>query len=116
MPSPFQMKVYTICACFDLPARASALNMMQFNGQHGCNFCQQPGTSLTTERGGHVFTFPYDVESPTGPSRTHTGYINDAEKAIKNKSVVCIYIQTNHNKKQLLKLSCRNVVSKDQPG
>ena len=32
MSFPFQMKVYTICACFDLLTRASALNMMQFNG------------------------------------------------------------------------------------
>ena len=87
---PFQMKAFVICACFDLPARASALNMIQFNGKQGCNFCLQSGCSLPTERGGHVHIFPYISESPAGPPRTHDGYIDDAKEAVKNQSLVFI--------------------------
>lgn len=88
-PSPFRMKVFTICACFDLPARASVLNTTQFNGQYGCNFCQQPGSSCRTEKGGHVHTFPYIQSSPKGPPRTHCGYIEHAKEAVIQKSMVC---------------------------
>ena len=72
----FHLKVYTICACFDLPARASALNVMQYNGQYGCNFYEQSGSSIRTEKGGHVLTFPYQHDSPKGPPRTHMVSIN----------------------------------------
>ena len=86
------MKVYVICACFDLPARATALNMIQFNGKQGCNFCQQEGVSFPTERGGHVHIFPYIEESPTGPPRTHQSYIDDAKEAVKKQSLVYAHI------------------------
>lgn len=86
------MKVYTICACFDLPARASALNIMQFNGQYGCNFCEQPGISCRTDKGGHVHTFPFTLSSPKGPARTHESYIEHAKQAVRQKSVVCGYV------------------------
>ena len=88
----FHLKAYTICACFDLPARASALNVMQYNGQYGCNFCEQPGTSIRTEKGGHVLTFPYQNDSPKGPPRTHKTQIDYARKATEERSVVSINI------------------------
>ena len=40
IPAPFQIKMVTICAYLDLPARASVLNVVQFNGLYGCNFCE----------------------------------------------------------------------------
>jgi len=64
LPSSLNLKAFTICACFDLPARASALNVMQYNGLFGCNFCEQPGCMLRTDKGGNVHVFLYDVESP----------------------------------------------------
>jgi len=88
VPFPLEMKVYVICACFDLPARASTLNMIQFNGYNGCNFCEQPGSSVKTKKGGSVHTFPYQLSSPKGPSRTQTSYTNHAKEAISQKSVV----------------------------
>ena len=92
MPAPFQMKMVTICACLDLPARASVLNVVQFNGLYGCNFCEQPGCSCSTEKGGHVHTFPYIQSNPKGPPRTHTGYIEHAKQAVMKSSTVCHYI------------------------
>ena len=93
MPSQFRMKAFTICGCFDLPARASVLNVTQFNGQYGCNFCEQSGCSYRTEKGGHVHTFPYISSSPKGPPKTHHGYIEHAKAAARQKSVVCIYVK-----------------------
>ena len=88
----FHVKAYTICACFDLPARASALNVIQYNGQYGCNFCEQPGSSVRTEKGGHVLTFPYQRSSPKGPTRTHKTQVDYVRKAIEEKSVVKEYV------------------------
>ena len=57
--------------------------------------------SFPTERGGHVQTFPFIEESPTGPPRTHQSYINDAKEAVKNQSLVhahnIMYIASNIN-------------------
>ena len=86
----FRVKAYTICACFDLPARASALNVIQYNGNYGCNFCEQQGKSVQTEKGGHVFTYPYKINSPKGPIRTHEAQICYAREAIEKKSMVII--------------------------
>lgn len=85
---PFQMKVCVISTSFDLPARASTLNTIQFNGEYGCNFCKQPGCTVQTERGGHVHCYPYQIEMPKGPSRTHGMYIESAKKAIQDNSTV----------------------------
>lgn len=71
-----------------MPARASALNMIHFNGQYGCNFCEQPGGSVRTEKGGHVHTYPYKLTSPKGPPRTHRGYTDYAKQAVRQKSTV----------------------------
>ena len=84
--SSFQMYAYTICASFDLPARASALNCIQYNGQFGCNFCEQPGISVRTEKEVNVWTFPYQVDSPKVPVRTHKAQIEYVKQAIQQKS------------------------------
>ena len=86
--SSFQMHACTICASFDLPARASALNCIHFNGQFGCSFCEQPGMSIRTDKGGNVWTFPYQVDSPQGRLRTHRAQTEYAKQAIQQKSVV----------------------------
>ena len=43
------MKV--ICGVFDLPAKASILNMMYFNGQYACITCEEPGHSVKQGKG-----------------------------------------------------------------
>ena len=82
------VKAYTIGACFDLPARASALNVIQYNGEYGCNFCEQPGNSFRTERGGTSHIFPYQQSEPKGPIRTHQNQKDYVKKAVEEQSVV----------------------------
>nr|XP_042895059.1 uncharacterized protein LOC107451905 [Parasteatoda tepidariorum] len=38
--------VYTVCGCFDSPARCAVQNMNQFNGYFGCPWCLHPGTLI----------------------------------------------------------------------
>lgn len=39
-------RVSAMCCCVDSPARASLLNMKQFNGYFGCSWCLEEGTLL----------------------------------------------------------------------
>jgi len=57
VPTSVTLKAFTICACFDLLARASVLNTIQYNGEYGCNFCKQPGSTVRAEKGGSVHAF-----------------------------------------------------------
>ena len=85
---PFQMKVCVIGFSCDLPARATVQNFVQFNGFHGCSFCEQPGKTVSTSKGGHVHAFPYQHSSPKGPPRTQLGCVLNAAKAVEEHSVV----------------------------
>ncbi|GBL75888.1 hypothetical protein AVEN_234231-1 [Araneus ventricosus] len=38
-----QSRVYTLCGCFNSPARCAVQNMNQFNGYFGCPWCLHPG-------------------------------------------------------------------------
>lgn len=37
------VKGQLLCAVMDLPAKASLLNIMQYNGEYGCMTCKHPG-------------------------------------------------------------------------
>ena len=37
-------------AVFDLPAKAAATNMVQFNGKYGCNYCTDKGETVNSRR------------------------------------------------------------------
>lgn len=89
VPTSVTLKAFTICACFDLPARASVMNTIQYNGEYGCNFCEQPGSTVKTERGGSVHAYFYDVDCPNGPVRTHESQKKHATKAVETNTVVC---------------------------
>ncbi|KAH8001097.1 hypothetical protein HPB51_026350 [Rhipicephalus microplus] len=39
-------KVHVVLCCVDAPARASILNMKQFNGYYGCSWCLEKGTCV----------------------------------------------------------------------
>ena len=84
-PQPFQMKVALVGCCCDLPARAVVLNTIQFNGWYGCNYCEQPGRSLSTSKGGHVHIFPFIADLP---KRTKETWKEHATKASTQSSPV----------------------------
>ena len=44
-------------ATLDAPTRASVQNIMQFNGQYGCSFCEHPGQVAETGLG-HNRVYP----------------------------------------------------------
>ncbi len=96
-----KVKLHVICASCDLPARALVQNFIQFNGAYGCSFCEQPGKSYHTDRGGTVHVFPYNLTSPNGPRRTNRSCIEHAKIASLDHKIVsyiycttCIHIQS----------------------
>lgn len=95
--APCVIKVYVIAGTFDLPARASVLNCIQFNGKYGCSFCEQPGMTVRTEKGGSVHSYPYNLNDPTGPARTHEDFIKYAKQAVEQNLMVVICVHININ-------------------
>ena len=59
----------------DLPARALVLNMKQFNGKHGCCYCDAPGK---TPPGDHLHR--YWPPSSCGAERSQQTMLEDARK------------------------------------
>ncbi len=89
---PLKLTVHVICGSYDLPARALVQNFNQYNGAYGCGFCEQPGRSFQTQKGGTVRVFPYNLNSPNGPLRTNDSTTEHARQAISEHKVVRISI------------------------
>lgn len=74
----------------DLPAKALVLNMNNFNGNCGCSRCKQPGKTHRVSARGHVHVYPYQVEDPCGPPRTHDETKNiHARQAVDGGKPIC---------------------------
>lgn len=58
-----------LCGTCDLPAKAMAYNMMQYNGEYGCSHCLQKGKTFKVGERGSVHIYPYIQENPSGPKR-----------------------------------------------
>ena len=83
------MTAHVICYSCDLPGKALVQNFVQYNGEYGCGYCEQPGRSLRTENGGTVRVFPYQVDAPKGERRTTTVCADQyAKDAMEYNSVV----------------------------
>ena len=61
------------CTC-DLPARAMVTNFIQYNGRYCCPKCLQEENVWTSERGGHILTFPFMRDDPGGAKRYRAEY------------------------------------------
>jgi len=85
-----RIHAYLLAVCCDLPARAAVLNAVQFNGYYGCCYCEQPGVTCPTERGGHVHTFPFVTGDPKGPARTTASISALARQAQQQGTAVSI--------------------------
>ena len=68
-----------LCGTCDLPAKCMVLNMIQFNGKHGCPKCKQEGEVVKTGQG-HTRVFPFD-ELINEPKRNHQEFIQHGEEA-----------------------------------
>ena len=91
---PTLVKGHVIGGCFDLPARRLVLNSMQFNGEYGCTFCEQPGETVHTGRRarGHVLVFPFDEKNPDGPHHTAATIKQYSVVAVEENQVVSHHI------------------------
>ena len=73
----FQCKgILLSCTC-DLPAWCLLCNSMQYNSEHGCWKCLQPGQTVQTGVRGHSRAFLYQNDNPKGPLRTSEGVRED---------------------------------------
>ena len=71
----------------DLPARASVMNMKQFNGKHGCAYCEDEGVPRPTS---HLHrNWPY---STTSIPRTHHSIVDNAKSALRSNDAVSTYM------------------------
>ena len=69
-----QVKAVVLTGIFDLPAKATIVNMKQFNGEYGCLYCMDPGEIL------HGSVRIYPPNAPHHP-RTEQDVIESAAKA-----------------------------------
>eukprot|EP00111_Clytia_hemisphaerica_P019526 TCONS_00057559-protein len=85
------LKGMILCGTCDMPAKASVLNMCQFNAFYGCPKCTQRGETVMTESGGNVRSFPFKPENPEGPSRTHIETVQHAKNVLEStkKEPIC---------------------------
>jgi len=84
-PRSLTFKVFLLCFISDLPAKASVLNFIQFNGYWGCARCEQKGLyayyyysitltlnfligcRVSLESSGTIQVYPYNDSNPCGP-------------------------------------------------
>lgn len=76
-----QIKAVVLAGIFDLPAKATVVNMKQFNGEYGCLYCVDPGKILY----GNLRIYP--PNAPHRP-RTEQDMIESAAKAEAQGSAV----------------------------
>lgn len=67
----------------DLPARAMICNMKQFNGRHGCLYCEEEGTTIGQD---HLHRF-WPRQAVSVP-RSHTSLLQNARMATTTGTVV----------------------------
>ncbi|KAL7295964.1 hypothetical protein TKK_0003487 [Trichogramma kaykai] len=73
-------KIIAPIATLDCPARAAVQNLMQFNGEFGCSFCEAPGQTFMLDTGGHKRVYP--VLDEEHPLRTKEKMIRQAKIAM----------------------------------
>ena len=69
-----------VIGIFDLPAKAFALCIKQFNGEYGCPVCHHPGKRLSNNARVYL--------PETHIQHCHMVWMSDAAKAVRNSSVV----------------------------
>ena len=80
-------KARLLMCAVDLPARASVLNMKQFNGKWGCTYCEDEGVPRPTCH--FVRNWPY---STTSTPRTHESIVRNARRALRENDAVSYMI------------------------
>lgn len=68
------VKLSVVCATLDLPAKASVLNMTQYNGGNACITCEEGGEVVPQGRG-HARCYPYRPGPAHAQNRNHEGVV-----------------------------------------
>ena len=74
--------ILTLCSV-DLPARAILMNMKQWNGMHGCLYCEDSGTTVD---GDHLHRYWPQQESTV--ARSHLSLLGNGEAATRTRTTV----------------------------
>ena len=73
-----------ISSSMDAPAKCLFMCMMQFNGKYGCPYCEIPGNTFRTDKGGNCHVYPYikvrDRREEANP-RSHREFLEHANEA-----------------------------------
>lgn len=77
-----KLRCILLTTAVDLPARALLLNMKQFNGKHGCCFCEAEGTTRNDDWL-HRYWPP-----ATATLRTHASIMQNAISATQERTTV----------------------------
>lgn len=89
---PKCLRAKLLCCVFDLPARAMALNMSQWNGHYGCTYCLDEGTQVS-----HVRIYLPDDEHTVRTDKQILQYAQEASGnspkfGVKGSSVLSPYL------------------------
>jgi len=90
MCGSFVSNVVVLAGTCDLPAKCLVLNCIQFNGEHGCSKCLEPGITLTTSARGHTHVYPYNSLHSFGhcENRTKETHYANTREALEESSIV----------------------------
>ena len=89
---PKCLRAKLLCCVFDLPARAMALNLTQWNGRYGCTYCMDEGTQVS-----HVHVYLPDDEHVVRSEKQILQYAEEASSGfpkfgVKGSSVLSPYL------------------------
>ena len=76
--SKISVKCKIICSTCDMPGKCKFLRMKQYNGEHGCPRCLQPGGRMAARKS-TVQVYPYTARIP---KRTHAQTLEHAREAL----------------------------------
>ena len=90
MCGSFVLNVVVLAGTCNLPAKCLVLNCIQFNGEHGCSKCLEPGITLTTSAWGHTHVYPYKSLYSFGycENRTIETHYANTREALEESSIV----------------------------
>jgi hypothetical protein len=75
-----QRKVFPLICSADSPARAIVKNCKQYNGKHGCDWCEHPGECVTRERGPPTRYYPVRDEPVLRTAKKQAQYAIKADE------------------------------------
>ena len=80
-------RVILLVGTCDLPAKGAVVNFKQYNGFYGCAKCLQPGRTLTLGPRSHTHIYPFIVDNPSEPLRSHQQTLEDIQHYLSSGTI-----------------------------